>query len=386
MCITTNAFAIDRIVQENGPTGTFSTITAAITAAVDGDRIIIYPKIGDNPYVEDITINKTLEFASAEDSVRYKIQGNITIQALNDRVVTIISAHLTAGSIIGNTAGWRTEVNVMGCILDGGSIAFTNQYYASIVSNILQSGNIRLSHGKVIGNDLNTSQILVEGPASINNDTLNIIANKAGRITCTSDIFLNIYNNFIRRLSTNSAAFAHSISYSIASSQVKMNIINNTVITPYSDTSNAARASYLSLTAPALIKNNIFQASAISNTLIAPNAILVAGNASSYNFISTSLAGYGAISTTDTSIAGSPANATTGQLILPTPALDGADPGFEYYDLNLSVGDAGCYGGSYSLDNYFPITGSSRVYNIDMPFGITTTGAPLNIKADGFDR
>ena len=81
-----------------------------------------------------------------------------------------------------------------------------------------------------------------------------------------------------------------------------------------------------------------------------------------------------------------PVNTTTGQLILPTPALNGADPSFEFYDLDLSVGDAGCYGGSYSLDNYFPITGSSRVFWVDMPFGITTNGAPLQIKAEGFDR
>lgn len=59
--------AADLIVQENGSTGTYPTISQAITAAVNGDRIIIYPKIGDNPYIEDVTIDKSLEFASAQD-------------------------------------------------------------------------------------------------------------------------------------------------------------------------------------------------------------------------------------------------------------------------------------------------------------------------------
>lgn len=46
IALTNNSYAIDRIVQENGGVGTFSTISAAILASNDGDRIIIYPKVG----------------------------------------------------------------------------------------------------------------------------------------------------------------------------------------------------------------------------------------------------------------------------------------------------------------------------------------------------
>lgn len=380
-------FALDRIVQENGPSGTFSSVSAAITASLNGDRIIVHPKIGDSPYVENITIDKSLEIVSATDGIRYRIQGNVVITALNNRTVTIIGAHLVSGDITGSSAGWRTNVNIMGCRLDGGSINFNNQYYVSVVSNLLESGSIGISHGRIIGNQLNgeTSFITISNSTSITSDTINIIGNRIPRIVCSSDIFLNLINNFIKRVVTPSVGSAHSISYTFQSTQPKLNIINNTIITPYS-TGSTDRARYLNLSSPAVIKNNIFQASA-TNSNFAPNAVLTTtGNSSSYNYVRNNLVAYPVASTTDTTLTTNAVDNTTGQLILPTPALNGADPSFEFYDLDLSPGDAGCFGGSYSLDNFFPITGSSRVFWLDVPFGITTTGAPLQIRAEGFDH
>jgi hypothetical protein len=383
LLVVTNAFAIDRIVQENGPTGTFPTISAAVTAAVDGDRIIIYPKIGDNPYVENITINKSLEFASAEDGVRYKIQGDISLVALNNRTITIIGAHITNGNIVGASAGWRTNVNIMGCLVDGGDITFNNQYFASIVSNILQNGGITIAHGKVIGNELSNENkiITIANSTSISNDSINIIANKTSRIFCSSDVLLNIYNNLIvRNIATDNF---YAIQYSFASSTTnKLNIFNNTIVTTTSSTGSTLNY-FLISSSPALIKNNIFQkvGSGVSPKFsFSPNINITASY--NYYFTSTTIAS----ESNPVNLTAAPVNATTGQLILPTLALNGADPSFEFYDLDLSIGDAGCLGGSYTLDNYFPITGSSRVYNIDMPFGITTSGGSLNIKADGFDR
>jgi len=387
LLLVTNAFAIDRIVQENGPAGTFSTISAAISAAIDGDRIIIYPKIGDNPYVENITIDKTLELASAQDGVRYKIQGDISLIALNNRTISIIGAQLTSGNITGASAGWRTNVNIMGCILDGGNISFTNQYYVNVVSNILQNGSIAIAHGSIIGNDLQTElrNITISNSTSIPNDTMNIIANKTTQIICTSDIFLNIYNNFIKRVFSTTTDF-NSIQYAFSSTDFKMNIINNTIISPAGNTSGSFNR-YIFSNAKAKISNNQFYRFITPQSIASNQSFfnLVNGYASSYNYYYNTTV---KLNNTPTEILDTTGtiNTSTGQTTLPALSQNGSDPSFEFYDLDLTVGDAGCYGGSYTLNNYFPITGSSRVYNIDMPFGITTTGAPLNIKADGFDR
>ncbi|NHM07569.1 hypothetical protein G4D82_10080 [Flavobacterium sp. CYK-4] len=384
LLLVTNVFAIDRIVQENGPSGTFSTISAAVAAALDGDRIIIYPKIGDNPYIENIVLNKTLELASAEDGVRYKIQGDISLLAANNRTITIIGAHITTGSITGSAAGWRTNVNVMGCLIEGGDITLNNQYYASVVSNILGNGSISIAHGKIIGNELGNAnkKIIIANSGSIANDTINIIANKAARIECSSDVFLNIFNNLLVR-NTFSDNF-YSIIYNFASTTAnKLNIFNNTFVLTSNNSSSYNY--FLVLNSPALVKNNIFQKA--NNFTVNPRFSFAAGVniTASYNYYFNNSININS-ENQPTDLVAAPVNNTTGQLILPTAALNGADPSFEFYDLDLSVGDAGCYGGSYTLDNYFPITGSSRVYNIEMPFGITTNGGPLNIKAESFDR
>lgn len=66
-------------------------------------------------------------------------------------------------------------------------------------------------------------------------------------------------------------------------------------------------------------------------------------------------------------------------------AINGGSPDFSYYDLNLTVGDAGAYGGSLSQDNFFPITGSTRVFYVNAPRRVNVSGT-INIKADSFDR
>ncbi|HRE76826.1 MAG TPA: hypothetical protein PLL09_03275 [Flavobacterium sp.] len=387
LVLTTHIFATDRIVQENGPAGTFNTISEAITASIDGDRIVIYPKIGDSPYVENININKALEFVTAQDGVRYKIQGNITIEASDNRKVTIIGAHLVSGNIEGTTSGWRTNVNIMGCFLEGGNITFNNQYYVSIVSNILQNGNISLSHGNVIGNDLVTElrTISIANSTSIQEDSMNIIANKVTQIICTSNITLNIYNNFIKRSLSTTSNFS-SISYSYTSVDTKLYVLNNTIVNPASSTSGSFNY-YVSSSSRALISNNQFLRVVTPSSLVGNHSFfsLPNGFSGTYNYYYNTTTKLNQIPTEVSDNLGS-INLLTGSTIFPALSQNGANPSFEFYDLDLSPGDAGCYGGSYSLDNYFPITGSSRVYWIDTPFGITTTGAPLQIKAEGFDR
>lgn len=189
------------------------------------------------------------------------------------------------GSITGNGAGWRTNINIMGCIIDAGDISLSNQYYGNIISNILNNGSINLSHGRIIGNELvnENRQILISNSTSIANDTLNIIANKVPSINCSSDIFLNIRNNFIKRLTTPPSYFA-SIYYAFNSGGInKLNIINNTILTPRINATGFDQVYYLNLSSPAVIKNNIFQRITSNATGNSPGYILT-NNSVSYNF------------------------------------------------------------------------------------------------------
>lgn len=54
------SFAADRVVEEFGFPPAYSSIGAAVAAANDGDRIIIINRSGNIPWIENITINKSL--------------------------------------------------------------------------------------------------------------------------------------------------------------------------------------------------------------------------------------------------------------------------------------------------------------------------------------
>ena len=67
-------------------------------------------------------------------------------------------------------------------------------------------------------------------------------------------------------------------------------------------------------------------------------------------------------------------------------AVNGGNPAAPFYDLDLSVGDAGAYGGSYTLSNFFPLhTGAARVYMTGHPFNLRS-GATLRVRANAWDR
>jgi len=67
-------------------------------------------------------------------------------------------------------------------------------------------------------------------------------------------------------------------------------------------------------------------------------------------------------------------------------AVDGGNPAAPYFDLDLTIGDAGAYGGSYTLANFFPLhTGAARVYMTGHPFNVRE-GATLRVRANAWDR
>ena len=65
---------------------------------------------------------------------------------------------------------------------------------------------------------------------------------------------------------------------------------------------------------------------------------------------------------------------------------NGGNPGPQFYDTDLSVNDAGCYGGAFTLNNFFPqFTGAANTWLTNYQFNVRT-GNTLSIKANSFDR
>src|SRR5690554_1947736 len=93
------SFAADRVVEEFGFPPAYSSIGAAVAAAEDGDRIIIKNRAGNIPWIENITINKSLQFLSHANDDFFIVQGDYTIEFIPGLEVDIVGMRNTSGNL-----------------------------------------------------------------------------------------------------------------------------------------------------------------------------------------------------------------------------------------------------------------------------------------------
>ncbi len=414
--LVANLNAADLCVNESGSGGCYPTITAAINAASDGDRILIQPKSGGASYAENLTIAKSLQLLSNVEGTMWVMTGNISITPAISRKISILHMKNTTGyiSVFANSSvGARCEINIMNCELLNGYIDLNKDYLSSnVASNILSDGYVAIRYGNIIGNSINAtvtgstynagtyykSLIYVYSDVVPTNDTLNIVGNKmsatgyyyANFIYWTSSSqFFNISNNYGFQ-NYNSSYQQSGISiYDAKNSAIASNkVINNTM---YSTTT------YSSTFYPVEILVNSVPNCSID---VLNNLLLTAGGthqairnyygsaviSCSYNFINNSSTLYNIVDDgTNTFSSNTTVNTTTGKPNVGSDAINGGYPDFTYYDIDLTVNDAGCYGGSFTLDNFYPINGSARVYFVNAPRTILQSGT-LKIRANSFDR
>ena len=148
------SFSIDRIVQQNGPVGTYASIGAAVTAAVDGDQIIINNRIDLLPWIENITINKSLTFLCAADNTQFWVEGTYTVAMADNRNIVINGMKNTNGAISqsGTTPTFKTNLSIVQSDITG-SISLSGPGINLLVSNT-KAYAVSFCFGKVLGCDL----------------------------------------------------------------------------------------------------------------------------------------------------------------------------------------------------------------------------------------
>ena len=87
--------ANDIVVEEFGLPPAYATITDAVNAAADGDRIIIKNRAGNIPWIENVIITKALEFLPFENDTFFVVQGNYTVNIASGKTVTFIGMRNT---------------------------------------------------------------------------------------------------------------------------------------------------------------------------------------------------------------------------------------------------------------------------------------------------
>jgi hypothetical protein len=394
------ARAADLVVAAGGAGGAYASLNAAIAAASAGDRIIVYPQSNGAAYSETaITLTKSLQILSANEGAFYSIDApSITIAPTTaGSTITIIGMRLLTGNIVSSIAaptGARCNVNILNdSLVQGGLNINHDNYNLTAAANFLNAG-LLFRFGKVIGNYMN-SALTINTDASVNNpnDTVMIIGNRihyytslnAGGIQWNSTgHFFAIQNNFVRLdYPDNYVNYGIYVITAKNSSSGVNSIINNTVL------KQTYSIFYGILVAtPAIATTEV-----LNNIVHAPiywgGLALGAGNYSvHYNYVNT--ASYSGFTNDGTNLAllNTTINSATGAITTPlSNCINGGTVDSAYADIDLTRNDAGCYGGSYTLDNFFPITANdwARVILVTAPRRVLVNGT-INVKAIGFDK
>jgi hypothetical protein len=386
--------AADIYVNNSGQAGTYTTISAAITAAATGDRIFVSPY---DVYTENLIIAKSLTITSGVANTRFSVFGSVTITSAPSQDVIIIGGDFSS-TFTGNTGtatlATKGKITVSDCDL----ASFNSGNF--IVANVLfckSSNSITLRHGKIIGSEISDISI-PDGPNTNTGDTIFIIGNKISSPWSynNNDNYFIISNNVtIDESPSGSGGTLISVSGGGSTPTIN-NIFSNNYVQYSCATGTSCSKTGLNIgVSNTIVCNNIVDfRSTWSSTgimITAATGCKLYNNLTFNNIFVGSTYGGGTLLTNNSSVeysngsSNDPSNfidslgrCSSGQYCVNLGA-----PSLQFYDIDLTINDLGTFGGSYSIDNYWSTAnGRVRVYDLNMPFEIWNGSTP-SIKAEG---
>ena len=377
------ASAADLYVRDLGAGGSYATISAAITAASDGDRIIIRPKASNLPYIENLTIDKSLSFVSEINFSRYVLQGTISITPLAGRVITLhnVSSNFTL-TVSAATTGGRTTLNVYNSLFSSINADKAN---TSLNMSGCTTTSIAMTHGRCTAN--NCVNIAVNGSTLDSNpatDDIEIIANAfssggAGINMNEKNYPFRLLNNYLA-----SGNISVSLAKNNSSNEIRNNIINyGTYSALYIDVAVGNFATFMILNNVLTTSTTLSNYAEIHNNNTATATVYAFNNASASPFTTIgTIAASGNISSTSI-LFNSSTNTATGTALINAGAIDD-----EYADIDLSRNDIGNFGGSNSWANYWPtaVGNKPQVNYLNTPRRIYTGTTTLNAVGSGYSK
>lgn len=409
-----STFAADLFVQEFGGGGTYSTINDAFVAASAGDRILIRPKSANAPYIESLTINKSIQLLTATNGSRFYMQGSITVSATlsSGSFLVIDGVQITSGSIIQTTASTNAvDISIVNSVLQNGTISFGQRFNVLVANNTISSTStslytVKLCKGNVLGNTINGTFYGVEynTDAFSTTDTLYMIGNRItisgnfssgmrGLDWANSSYFFYIANNhFIQSGTTfgglSSASYALLRISGVFKPGINSNqgntIVNNTLIYNVTIIGNSASTCGIE----GLSLDN--RCSVFNNLIVCNQTNL---NQSGFNLSGTPQVIYNNVSNASFNAGSVSSSGNTLQSVTVNPSgcltsnLDLGHPNPIFTDLDLTRNDWGACGGSFNISVNYPtsLAGTAKVHLLRVPRRILQGGV-FSINADGHDR
>lgn len=435
----TSIFAIDRYVDPNLSSGNgttlFTTITSAVNAAVNGDRIII----ASNTYNEAaLTINKSLKILPQTAGATINFNANIIIAGFPGMKLEIIGFNLgiysfSSNSITSGSYTNRAKISIINCFST--SININNEYYEANFINNNASKGIAFRYGNVVNNITEYIALLDENRDNINSTSKNFISNN--NVTFLIGVFNNDYpfiisNNTLRDISIRRWNTLIPLKNKIINNQFKNDAtihFSNTNVSGYNIVFSSNKfingfstPSYGNCSvdyqydfnqSPFVNDNPYFYNTWMpswswccngpngwyyingNDNPTRPNSSGCRGWTSngSNNFPNLSVAGFFEWSYNGIDFActmpssGSPLAVT--RIVGQANDTDGGNPNHDYYDIDLTINDRGINGGPYSQLNYNPTSNPNNskafIFDLEMPTDLFP-GQNINITAKGYHK
>ena len=396
--------ATDLIVEENGVLPSYNSITAAIAAASSGDRIFIKNKSGNLPWLENITISKSLDLLSFVNDSFFIVQGSVSISPAANSTINIIGMIDLVGSISTTTVptGNRSIVRILGGQFGASGtsnlVFLNNNYDVTVQGCYLYNGFIEYEHGSIVGNTIVNATsygIYAAAETSTTSDTSYIFGNKIsnsytngyGIYWASTTMFFDIRNNFV-----SSPFYGIYVSNTESNTTPVNKMYNNTVSILNSGTSPLYGINITGASGSQIdVQNNVVDRNSAPNyTYYGIYAVNGSGGnmTVAYNYVDVSIGNpvSGTITVNQNNNTASTITLNANGSTQSSVGLNGGNPGVQFYDTDLTINDAGCYGGSYTLNNFFPqFTGSTNTWLTNYQFNIRT-GSTLSIKANSYDK
>jgi hypothetical protein len=392
---------VDPALGSGNGTQYFNTITSAVAAAVDGDRILI---VSGNYAEPTLVLDKSLTLLSQNAGGSINFNGNITIAGVPNMKLQILGFKLGVYSFTGNaitngSATTRAKVSLIEC--SAAAISLDQHYYEANLMRCVTTGNITIRYGNVVSSKMTSLYVYDEplinqnGRILIVNDT---ITNRLNYLH--DDNVMNIYNSLLTNLYL--WAWNHSTAYT-------NKILNNEF------TANCnIHIPYVGVPAYNFdFSNNLFNGTINYFAGGDPGDCYCSGancNGSQWNYGTN----YDCSSYWNSSVSSSPNPGVSGffkwtyngvdlpvtpptgtqplvftEVVGEAGTTNTGNPNHEYYDIDLTVNDRGRAGGPYSVLNYNPIAnpgnGKAFIFDLEIPADLFP-GQAIDIKAKGYHK
>ena len=402
----TSVSAIDRFVDPNLGSGNgttlFTTVTSAVNAAVNGDRILIVAGTYNEP---TLTLNKSLVIIPQVAGTYVYYNGNITIAGFPGMNLSILGFRLgiysvTANAISGGSSSNRAVVNFVDSRMT--NLTIDQDYYELncarcqlISTTTFRYGNFVVSKTLDLYIKDEPNQNSLTSVITVINDTVSNnfdYRNDDSRVLIANNLLKHFY---LFKWNNNSAIsnkvinndFVNNLTFFIPRyGAVNYNLIissNNFagVVNFYSN-SNVCSSNDAYWT-PGFYDGGI---SAVCGTIGTSTTYSFFPEPNSTGFFQWT---YNGIDLPCTIPTGSQPLVLTKIIGTSGTNVNTGNPNHEYYDIDLTINDRGRTGGPYSILNYNPTfnpsNGKAYVFDLEIPADLFP-GQQIDIKAKGYHR